>query len=214
MLNWFDALMPKERGFYDLFDRHAALLVKGAADLRAMLEGRVDVASACRSINQHEEEADAVVRETATHLRKTFITPFDRSDIQGLSNALDDAIDQMQKTARTITVFDVRAFEPGMREFGEVIDRSAHLTVEAVGLLRRLNRNSARLIEISDEINALEHRADDVHVNALRSLYESRGRQDAIGFFVGEDVYDHLEKVMDRFEDVSDRISGIVVDSI
>lgn len=214
MLNWFDALMPKERGFFDLFDRHAALLVKGAADLRGMLEGRIDVASACRSINQHEEEADVVVRDTAMHMRRTFITPFDRSDIQGLSNALDDCIDQMQKSARTITVFDVRTFEPGMREFGEVIERSAGLTVEAVGLLRRINKNAARLTEISEEINALEHRADDVHANALRSLYESRGRSDAIGFFVGEDVYDHLEKVMDRFEDVSDRISGIVVDSI
>lgn len=214
MLNWFDALMPKERGFFDLFDRHAVLLAKGAVDLRAMLEGRVDVASACRSINEHEEQADAVVRDTALHMRRTFITPFDRSDIQGLSNALDDAIDQMQKAARTITVFDVRTFDASMKEFGEVIDRSATLTVEAVGLLRRLNKNSARLLEISDEINALEHRADDVHLNALRSLYENRNRGDAISFFVGEDVYDHLEKVMDRFEDVSDRISGIVVDSI
>jgi predicted phosphate transport protein (TIGR00153 family) len=213
MLSWFDALMPKERGFFDLFDRHAALLQLGAGDLRAMLEGRIDVASACRSINKHEEAADEIVRETSMHLRRTFITPFDRSDIQGLTNTLDDAIDQMQKVARTITVFDVRGFDPGMREFGEVIDRSANLTVEAVGLLRKVNRNGSRLTEISEEINALEHRADDVHQNALRALYEGKGRQDAMAYVVGEDVYDHLEKVMDRFEDVSDRISGIVVDS-
>ncbi len=214
MLNWFDALMPKERGFFDLFDRHAATLAAGAEALRAMLDGGADVASAAARINTHEEEADQVVRDVALHIRRTFITPFDRSDILKLTKSLDDAIDQMQKIARTATVYGVREFEPPMREFGQIIQNAAVLTVEAVHLLRESRKNLPRLTAIAEELSALEGRADDLHVAGLQALFQQHGADNPMGFWVGEDLYDHLEKVMDRFEDVSDRISGIVIDHL
>jgi len=214
MLNWFDALMPKERGFFDLFDRHAATLVKGAAELKAMLDGATDVATAAGRINAHEEEADQVVREVALHVRRTFITPFDRSDILKLTKSLDDAIDQMQKTARTATVYEVTTFDPPMREFGQTIQQAANLTVEVVALLRTSRKNLTRLTAIAEELSALEGKADDLHVVGLQALFRTHGADNPTAFFVGEDLYDHLEKVMDRFEDVSDRISGIVIDHL
>ena len=137
MLRFFQALMPREEKFFALFDRHARILVEGALALRDLLEGGTGVPEACRRIVVHENDADAIAREVLIRVRRTFITPFDRSDIIGLIGLLDDAIDQMQKTAKAITLFQVREFQPHMRQMGDIILRSAELTVEAVGLDRK-----------------------------------------------------------------------------
>src|SRR4029079_12855043 len=112
MLRWFQALMPREDRYYELFNRHALTLRLGAAALDDLLQGRVEIAEGCRRIVQHENEADAIAREVLVTVQRTFITPFDRGDIKELINLLDDSIDQMQKTAKAITLFEVTAFEP------------------------------------------------------------------------------------------------------
>src|SRR5688572_8734551 len=98
MLGWFQALMPKETRFFDLFERHAAIVVQGAEAMQSLFQGS-DVERYCREISARETEADDVTREVLTAVRRTFITPFDRTDIQDLATSLDDAIDQMNKTA-------------------------------------------------------------------------------------------------------------------
>lgn len=121
MLGWFQALMPKEEKFFDLFERHAAITLAAAQSLRALLDGGDKVASQCEAVFQLEEDADVVAREVAQALRKTFITPFDRGDIQSLIDDMDDAIDQMRQTVKAIRLFDVVAFEPGMVKIGDLV---------------------------------------------------------------------------------------------
>src|SRR5215213_11234376 len=116
MLDWFRALMPKEDHFFGLFEQHAALVVAGAESLRAALESGPNLPQHLQAVVERENEADAITREVLLAVRRTFITPFDRSDIKDLITSLDDAIDQMQKTAKTITLFGVEAFEPEMKE--------------------------------------------------------------------------------------------------
>lgn len=120
MLGWFQALMPKETRFSGLFERHSALVVAGAEALRAMLQGGEHIERYCREISERETEADDVTREVLIAVRRTFITPFDRGDIQDLVTSLDDAIDQMNKTAKIVTLFEVKGFEPQMRDMGEL----------------------------------------------------------------------------------------------
>ena len=119
MLAWFRALMPKEDRFFDLFERHAATLVDGAASLRALLDGTEAVPAACAAIAAQEDAADTITRDALLAVRRTFITPFDRGDIQALVGSLDDAIDQMLKTAKAVQLFEVTAFDPAMREMGD-----------------------------------------------------------------------------------------------
>ena len=114
MLSWFRALMPREERFFELFTRHAQVTVAGAVALRALLTGSKDVAQCCEEISQHEAEADELTREVLTALRRTFITPLDRGDIKDLITSMDDAIDQMNQTAKVITLFELRAFERPM----------------------------------------------------------------------------------------------------
>src|SRR6201999_1172343 len=127
MLTFFQAMMPREEKFFALFDKHAATLVAGATALRDLLEGGTAVPEACRRIIAHENEADAIARDVLLNVRRSFITPFDRGDIKDLINHLDDAIDQMQKTAKAELLFEVSVLEPEMAQMGEHILKAARL---------------------------------------------------------------------------------------
>jgi predicted phosphate transport protein (TIGR00153 family) len=212
MIGWFRALMPKEERFFELFIRHAQVTVAGAVALRALLNGSKDVAQCCREISQREAEADEITREVITALRRTFITPLDRGDIKDLITSMDDAIDQMNQTAKVITLFELRSFERPMQDMGEVIVRTAQLSLEAVGLLRSLSRESNRLNALSEEIVRLEEQADQLHDQGRKELFLKQNN--AIAFVIGTEVYDHLEEVVDRFEDVASEISAIVIENV
>ena len=214
MLRFFQALMPREEKFFTLFNDHARTLVDGAVALRDLLEGGAGVAEACRRIVAHENQADAIARDVLLGVRRTFITPLDRGDIKELINQLDDAIDQMQKTAKAITLFEVTEFELQMRQMADIILRCAELTVEAVGLLSSMQENAGRINAITEEITRLEEQADDLNDQGIKALYKKHKGGDAMGFIVGNEIYDHLEKVVDRFEDVANRISGIVIEQV
>ena len=166
----------------------------------------------CREITRHENEADEITREVMTALRKTFITPLDRGDIKDLITSMDDAIDQMNQTAKVITLFELRNFEEPMPQMGEVIVQAAKLMVEAVPLLSSLGRHSARLNSLTEEMIRLEEHADDLHDQGRKQLFLNK--KDAIAFVVGTEVYDHLEMVVDRFEDVANEISAIVIENV
>jgi len=163
---------------------------------------------------QHENEADAIAREVLTGVRRSFITPFDRGDIKDLIGLLDDSIDQMQKTAKAITMFEVWHFEPQMRQMADIILRCAELTVEAVGLLGDMRQHSARINAITEEVVKLEEQADELNDAGIKALFHTHREGNAMEFIIGNEIYDHLEKVVDRFEDVANRISGIVIEQV
>jgi predicted phosphate transport protein (TIGR00153 family) len=212
MLGWFRALMPKEERFFELFARHAQVTVAGAEALRGLLRGGDDVLRCCREISAREHEADEITREVLTALRRTFITPLDRGDIKDLITSMDDAIDQMNKTAKVITLFELRKFEPPMQEMGEIIVRAANLSMEAVPLLRSIGKESSRLNVLTEEIIRIEEHADQLHDQGRKELFLAQ--TNAIAFVIGTEVYDHLEKVVDRFEDVANEISAIVIENV
>jgi uncharacterized protein len=212
MLGWFQALMPKEERFFELFARHSRTLVSGAEALRALLEGGETVPRYCKEIAAREHEADEVTREVLLAVRRTFITPFDRGDIKDLISSMDDAIDQMHQTAKTITLFEVRTFEPPMREMGELIVRVANLTYEAVPLLSSIGKEAARLGTITEEITRIEGQADELHDAGLKALFLAHRGSDPMAYIVGAEIYGHLEKVVDRFEDVANEIHSLVIE--
>jgi len=212
-VQWFRSLLPREAGFFDQFEAHARLLVKGAEALRELLNGGDGVAAACAAIVEHEEAADEVARAIFLDVRRTFITPFDRGDIRELTTALDDAIDQMQKTAKSITLFGVSDFPPEMRELGDLAIQASLLTLEATQLLRDMRRNAARLNAIAEAVTRIENRSDEVYDAGMKALFQASQAQ-PMDFIVGADIYDHLEKVIDRFEDVANGISGILLEHL
>jgi uncharacterized protein len=214
MLGWFQALMPKEERFFDLFTRHAQIVVAGAEALRGLLGGGDSIERYCKQIFEREAEADEITRQVLTAVRRTFITPFDRTDIQDLISSMDDAIDQMNKTAKIISLFEVRSFEPQMRQMGEIVVQSANLVLEAVPLLSAIGTNAGRLNTLTAKIIAVEEHADEVCDRGIKALFVANRQDNVMKFIIGSELYDHLEKIVDRFEDVSNEINSIVVDQI
>lgn len=213
-LRFFQALMPREEKFFVLFDRHARILVEGAKAMRTLLDGGAGMAEANARIIALENAADAIARDVLLGVRRSFITPFDRGDIKGLIGLLDDSIDQMQKAAKVITLFEVVHFEPAMRQMADIILHCAEMTVEAVELLGHMRDNVARINAITEAITRLEEQADELNDAGIKALYLAHRGGDPMGFIVGSEIYRHLEKVVDRFEDVANRISGIVIEQV
>ena len=214
MLRWFHALMPKEERFFDLFAQHAQVVVAGAEALRAMLEGGDAIPRNYKIVMDREHDADDVTREVLIAVRRTFITPFDRGNIKDLITSMDNTIDQMQKTAKAVMLFDVSAFTPQMKEMADAIVKCARLVQEGVPLLRSISAEAGHISTITEQLSVLEGRTDEMHDTGLRDLYKAHATGNAMAFFIGNEVYDHLEKVVDRFDDVGNVMQGIVIEHV
>lgn len=214
MLRLFRSFLPREERFFDLFAQHSKAVSEGAKALAGMLEGGEETPVYCQRVNQFENDADNITREVLTAVRRSFITPFDRIDIKNLIAAMDDSIDQMQQTAKAVMLFEVRQFEPPMREIGTLLVQCAELVARAVPLMDKIGDNLALLTQLTEEVGKLEGRVDDLHDIGLKELFLKHRDANTMDFVVGAEIYKHLEKVADRFDDVANEISSIVIEQV
>jgi predicted phosphate transport protein (TIGR00153 family) len=182
--------------------------------MKALLAGEGDLDQHCRLIVELEDKADNITREVLLAVRLSFITPFDRGDIKDLIQSMDDAIDMMHKTVKTIRLFEQTSFDPKMREMGEMIAEAARLIAEAVPLLDKIGANATRLGEIAEEVTRVEGRSDEHYEQGLKELFKQHGSTNPMAYIIGSEIYGELEKVVDRFEDVANEISGIVIENV
>lgn len=210
MFAWFQRLLPRKGDFFGMFEAHAATLVAAANALTKLVDGgphRDQIAI----IEAREHEADDIIREVLTEVRRTFLTPFDRGSITSLIAAMDDAIDEMHSTAVAIDLYDLRDFRDHMKQMAAMTAEAAALTAEAMPLLRDITRNGAQIHRITEKIVRLEGDADDVHAAGLKQSFEEHA-ESPMQFIVAREIYNHLERITDAFEDVANAIDGIVVD--
>lgn len=212
-MKWFRKLMPREDRFFDLFARHSRTTVGAAEALNALLAGK-DTQQHCERIIALEDEADDITREVLLAVRRSFITPFDRGDIKDLIMSMDDAIDMMHKTVKTIRLFEQNSFDPGMQEIGGIIVQAAKLVAEAIPLLDRMAANAQRLGVLTEEVVKVEGRSDELHDQGLKDLFRRHGATNPMAYIIGSEIYGELEKVVDRFEDVANEINGIVIENV
>jgi uncharacterized protein len=207
----FQKILPREDKYFDLFERQAEVIVNAADALSQLLSGKT-IARSLDEIRELETAADDITRDVLTAVRRSFITPFDRSAITSLISAMDDAVDEIWHTAKTVRIYGVETFEPQVCESAELAREAARLVREAIPLMRKVGRNSARLHAITEAIVKLEGRADGLHDEGLAAIYEAHGADRPIQFFVGRELYRFVERVLDRFQDIADEIQGIVID--
>jgi uncharacterized protein len=214
MFQLIKKILPREDNFFVLFEAQAKKTQEAAQTLRQILDGGKATADRCAALSRQEEEADHISYEVMQGIRRSFITPFDRSDIKALSASLDDAVDQMNKTGKTVMLYDVKTFEPNMRAMADRAILLSNIVAEAMPLLRDINTNSSRLHSMVGEISKIEEQSDQLNDEGLRQLFRSKAKKDAVGFIVGSELYEHLEKVCDRFEDVAHVMNDIVIEHV
>ena len=212
LVRWFQAMMPKQGRFFELFEDHARTMVESADALARLFQGGDGIAECCKTIHDREHHADDIIREVLHDVRRTLITPFDRSAITSLIGSMDDAVDQMNQTAKAIELYELTEFEQHMRDMTGIIVEAARIVAEAVPLLRSIGTNGNRLHALTERIVSIEGHADEIHDAGLKALFKAHGENRFMDFVIGREIYSHLEKVVDRCEDVANEIQGLVID--
>ena len=213
MLGWFRRLIPQSGDFFALFERHAASCEAAAEALEQLTRAEGDRDKCIAVIRDEEHAADEIIREVLHEVRQTFLTPFDRTAITGLIGAMDDTIDEIQSCASAIELYQYRDFGPEMKTMAAEALNAVRLIVEALPLLRDIARNGHRLHELTSRIVALEGQVDVIHTHGLQASFaKAREKGDTLGYIVDREIYKHLERIADAFEDVANHIDGLVID--
>jgi predicted phosphate transport protein (TIGR00153 family) len=206
----FGRLMPTEGKFFDLFNQHADLCVKGAKEMVSLMTNFDDLEIRVHAIEGLEKEADKVTHATIEMLHKTFITPIDRDDIHQLITRMDDILDLLEDAAQTISLYDIKVVTPEAKRLAELCLACAEKVKLAVALLHNMD-NSRQILEYCNEIDRLESDADHVMRAAMSKLF--RDEPDVRTLIKLKAIYEILETVTDRCEDVANIIEGIIVEN-
>jgi uncharacterized protein len=212
----FGKLLPREGNFFELFNEHGNKIVEGARAFMLMIENYNDVAlreKYAGQVETAERQADKITAEVNRLLHKTFITPIDREQIHGLINAMDDILDLLQDATETMSLYDVKGMTEEVLRLGDLSSKCCERVQHAVSLLPRLNQSevAAAAIKTCEEIDRLESDADRVMRSAMSKLF--REQPDVRELIKLKAIYEQLESISDRCEDVANLIEGVVLEN-
>jgi uncharacterized protein len=207
----FGRLMPREGRFFELFNQHASNIVDGAHELAALMGNlQAELELRARNIESAEKRADKLTHDTIDLLHKTFITPLDREDIHKLISNMDDILDLMEDVAQTIFLYDIKHITPEAKQLADICVSCSERVKTAVGLLNNME-NAEAISKICAEIDKLESNADHVMRAAMSKLF--RDEPDTRQLIKLKAIYELLEQVTDKCEDVANIIEGIVIEN-
>ena len=207
----FGRLLPKEGRFFDLFNAHAEQITRAAHELAALMQDYEDRERHSRVIDEAEHAADRITAETVRLLHKTFITPLDRDHIHQLVTAMDDICDLIQDTTETLALYDVRRITPETVRLAEIAVKCCERVKDVVRLLGEEQKSPEALIKTCEEIDRLESDADRLLRSAMSRLF--REEQDVREIIKLRAIYELLESITDRCEDVANLAEGISLEN-
>lgn len=206
----FKSILPKEYAFFDLFEKHISLCIEQSKELVKLATGKEeDFIEHVRRINQYERQMDDVTRECIEALHRTFITPIERTDIHALITKMDDIGDYIEGAVNRMELYELRVMRPEIKELGEVLVKATGEIQVALSGFRDM-KNIEMINNRCIEIHKLESEGDAILRNALMRLFKE---QDAILVIKWKEIYERLEKAIDRCEAVANIIEGVVIES-
>jgi len=210
-LNVFGRLMPPEASFTKLFCEQAACIVEAAHALRTMIVDDADAGRLVAEIRAIEATADSVARKVFVAANRTFNAPIDREDIITLAHVLDDAVDLIEDTAKGIARYEVRQLAPEMRAMADAVVECAERLRKVMPYLDSLTRDHRTIFAICEEIGLIEGRADESFDQGLTNLRAQvrAGEVDTIGYIDRKEIYELVENVVDKCDDIANSIQSI-----
>ena len=206
----FQYLVPKDRKFIPLLESASSNLVEVSNVLYNLMtiSDPIKRIEMVRLIEKLEHKGDEITHTIFSELATTFITPFDREDIQYLASGLDDIIDYIHGSAKRIELYKIDPIHPSMVKLAELIQQCAKELNEAVGSLRSM-RNMTKIRESLVKVNSIENHADDLFDNAVARLFEDE--KNAVEIIKIKEVLSALETATDKCEDVANTIETIIL---
>ncbi len=204
----FRGILPKEYAFFDYFDQLISIDKQIGILFLTMMNnegGRLEIS---RQIKDLERRADKLSRNCTDLLHNTFITPIERNDIFTLVKRLDDLADQMNAAAFRISAYDVNEIRYEAVEFATIIQSCIEELIIAVKDLRRLN-NKNQILESCKRVHELENQADEVLRRAVSRLFKEG---EVLLLIKWKEIFERLEKAVDRCEDIASTIESILIE--
>jgi len=206
----FGRLLPTEGRFFDYFNEHAEQIVLGAQALVALMDDLPSAERYIGEIEKIEQAADRITHETVAQAHKSFITPLDRDEIHGLINAMDDILDTVQDVAECTTLYHIQRITPEAKQLANVSLSCCTRVKLVVGLISNMD-HAAAILQTCQEIDRLESDADRIMRGAMSKLF--RDERDALEVMKLKAIYEQLESITDRCEDVAKIVEGIVLEN-
>jgi predicted phosphate transport protein (TIGR00153 family) len=200
------SLIPREVRFFDLFEQQSQYIIRAGQLLRELVHNFNDARAKAHSIKEVEHQGDQVTHEIVKRLNTTFITPIDREDIHDLATRLDDVLDYIEAAAERLVVYRIKEPTSASRAMAEVIVQQTHAMDRAIKCLRTMDPG---FHEHAVEVNRLENSADNLLRDSLAALFEEQA--DPIEVIKWKEIYETMETVTDRCEDVVNVIEGIIL---
>ncbi|MDH0492747.1 DUF47 domain-containing protein [Comamonas aquatica] len=212
----FGKLLPREGNFFEMFNQHAERIVEAARAFSQMVANYNDPHLREKynsDVDNAERAADRVTHEVTKTLHQTFITPLDREHIHGLINTMDDVVDLIQDSAEAMALYDIRQMTDEMTRLADLSLKCCERVRDAVKLLNQIADQSVAeaALKTCQEIDRLESDADRVLRAAMSKLF--REEEDVRELIKLKGVYELMETITDKCEDVANTIEGIVLEN-
>jgi predicted phosphate transport protein (TIGR00153 family) len=202
------SLIPRERKFFALFEQSAQNAVKIAQQLKDMVHIWENVKQRVGVINDLEHEGDAITHQIFEQLHRTIITPFDREDIALLAHSIDDVADFIHAAADAMLLYKVERPTHRAKELVDIVVQAVAEVERGVSEMHdRIGRK--QLLKRCVEINRLENIADNVFRSAMAELFDDSA--DFAGVIKWREIYNHMESVIDRCEDIANILEGVAI---
>jgi len=202
------SFIPREKKFFVLFEQSAQNAVKITQQLKDMVYIWENVKERVGIITDLEHQGDAITHQIFGQLHRSVITPFDREDIALLAHSLDDVTDFIHAAADAMLLYKVERPTRRAKELAEIAVQAVAEVEKAVSEMNdRAGRN--RLLKRCVEINRLENIGDTVYRSAMAELFDDSA--DMAGLIKWREIYDHMESVIDRCEDIANTLEGVSI---
>lgn len=208
----FDKLKPKENKFFQLLHEMGEIIVTVSNLLMECLqssEGHEEFVEYYKKIKDYEHKADAVQNKIFDELNNTFITPFDREDINHLSSTMDDIVDLMNGCAKRIMLYNPKQIPDSAIQLAKLMQECAGYIALAVDELDSFKKRPAKIKEYCALLDEIEEKADDVYEAFLIDLFENE--KDAIEVIKLRDILHELERATDVAKTVGKIIKTVVI---
>ncbi len=212
----FGKLLPREGNFFELFNQHADKIVEAARAFSLLVANYADPnlrEKYNQDVDNAERGADRITHEVNRTLHKTFITPIHRDQIHSLINTMDDVADLIQDSAETMALYDVRHMTEEITRLTDLSVKCCERVKHAVSLISNIAEpaTAEAALKTCEEIDQLESDADRVMRAAMSKLF--REEPDVREVIKLKAIYELLETITDKCEDVANLIEGIVLEN-
>lgn len=207
----FDRFKPKESKFFPLLREMAEVIVT-ASDLIiecVQVTSHEKAVDYYKKIKEQEHRGDKIQEQIFEELNNTFITPFDREDINALSSTMDNVTDLINSCAKRIMLYSPKSMPENAKQLAILVKQAGECIAKAIEELEELKKRPEAAKQYSLELKSIESKSDDVYEHFLIDLFENE--KDAIEVIKLKDILHELERATDAAEAVGKIIKTIII---